>query len=146
MKYHFKVHREKNNGYWAECLELQGCATQGETLKDLRRNMKEALNLYLSEPEDSKLAFPMPNKALARKRNVERVSVEPNIGLAVKLKSLRLEKNFTQQKLAELLNMPRVYSYQRLESGDANPELKTLARLKKVYGDDLEIDEILEVD
>ncbi len=31
MKYHFKIHKE-GKGFWAECLELEGCITQGKTL------------------------------------------------------------------------------------------------------------------
>ena len=33
MEYHFKIHKEKN-GYWAECIELSGCNTQGDTLEE----------------------------------------------------------------------------------------------------------------
>ncbi len=46
MKYHFKVHREQN-GFWAECLELKGCVTQGDTIIDLYNNIKKVLNLFL---------------------------------------------------------------------------------------------------
>ena len=54
MKYHFKIHKEKNL-YWAECIELKGCVTQGKTLVELKKNMAEALNLYIEEPENSKM-------------------------------------------------------------------------------------------
>ncbi len=51
MRYHFKIHEEKN-GFWAECLELPGCVTQGNSKEELKKNMQEALNLYLEEEED----------------------------------------------------------------------------------------------
>lgn len=53
MKYHFKVHRE-GKGYWAECIELVGCITEADSIEELRKNIQEALNLYIEEPEDSK--------------------------------------------------------------------------------------------
>ena len=59
MKYHFKVHKEKE-GFWAECIELQGCVTQGDTKEELEANMKEALNLYLEENEDFEYLAPLP--------------------------------------------------------------------------------------
>lgn len=49
MRYHFKVHKE-GKGFWAECLELKGCITQGNSKKELLENMQESLNLYLEEP------------------------------------------------------------------------------------------------
>jgi antitoxin HicB len=52
MTYSFKIYKEKN-GYWAQCIELPGCVTQGKTLKELKKNMHEALSLYISEPSDS---------------------------------------------------------------------------------------------
>lgn len=51
MRYHFKVHKEKE-GFWAECIELEGCVTQADTKEELNLNMQEALNLYLEEVED----------------------------------------------------------------------------------------------
>ncbi len=50
MKYHFQIHKE-NKGFWAECIELKGCVTQGDTLEELCDNIEEALTLYLEEPD-----------------------------------------------------------------------------------------------
>ena len=57
MKYHFKIHREKN-GYWSECVELTGCRSQGDDKEELLLNTKQALDLYLSESEFSDVLFP----------------------------------------------------------------------------------------
>ena len=35
-------------GYYAYCAELEGCQTQGETLEEVLRNIKEAIALYVS--------------------------------------------------------------------------------------------------
>ena len=49
------------SGYWAECPELQGCNTDGATLREIGVNMYEAVDLCLEDhPEpicDYILAF-----------------------------------------------------------------------------------------
>lgn len=52
MDYHFKVYKE-GKGFWAQCIELEGCITQAGNLKELKANMQEALNLYIEEAEGS---------------------------------------------------------------------------------------------
>jgi len=34
-------------GYYAYCPELKGCHTQGDTLEEVLKNIKEAVELYL---------------------------------------------------------------------------------------------------
>lgn len=41
------VHEAEEGGYWGEVLELPGCASQGETLEELRANMREAIEAVL---------------------------------------------------------------------------------------------------
>ena len=48
MNYHFKIHKEKK-GFWAECLEIPGCLTQGDNINQLQANMHEALSLMLDD-------------------------------------------------------------------------------------------------
>ena len=131
MQYHFKIHKDKK-GYWAECLELKGCITQGETQEALRKNMHEALNLYLDEPSDSRVIFPLP-KERVNKSNVEAVLVEPSIAFAFLLRRSRLEQKWTQKTVAEKLKVG-LFSYQRLENSKfANPTLSTVAKLKSIF-------------
>jgi len=47
LKYSVVVHKADEGGYWLEVPALEGCFTQGETLKELRENAKEAIALYL---------------------------------------------------------------------------------------------------
>lgn len=133
MKYHFKIHKEKNS-YWAECIELLGCRTQGNSIKELGLNMHECLNLFLEEPKDSKTSFPLPKKGL-KGRNIVMVSVDANVAFAFLLRQIRLKHHMTQKEAARIvLGSNRVYSYQRLESSKtANPELKTLVMIKKIF-------------
>lgn len=37
MYFHFQVNQEEN-GYWANCIELKGCVTEGDTLLELEKN------------------------------------------------------------------------------------------------------------
>ena len=46
-KFTVKVYKAEEGGYWAECPELPGCFTQGETIPEVRRNAREAISLYL---------------------------------------------------------------------------------------------------
>lgn len=141
MKYHFLVHREKK-GYWANCIELEGCATQAVSESALETNMEEALNLFLDEPENSRTVFPLPKKSL-KGRNIVEVSVAPRVALAFVLRKLRLERKLTQTQAAKLLGMKGLYSYQRLESSKtANPEFETIVRIKKAFPE-LKLDELI---
>jgi predicted RNase H-like HicB family nuclease len=52
MKIHAIVHKAEEGGYWAEVPSIPGCATQGETMDDLRANLHEAIEGCLSVPID----------------------------------------------------------------------------------------------
>ena len=41
------VHDAEEGGYWAEVPELLGCASQGETLDEVERNVTEAIEACL---------------------------------------------------------------------------------------------------
>ena len=142
MKYHFRIHKEKK-GYFAKCLELRGCMTQGRNLEALKRNMEDALNLFLDEPPNSKIIFPLPSKKKIGRKAVVEVAVEPRVALAFLLRKFRLQQNLTQAEAAKKLGMKGLYSYQRLESSQtANPEFETIIRIKKAYPA-LRLDELL---
>ena len=39
----FIIHEAEEGGYWAEVPAIHGCATQGETLEELLKNLYEAV-------------------------------------------------------------------------------------------------------
>jgi predicted RNase H-like HicB family nuclease len=43
MKIKVVVHDAEEGGYWAEVPALPGCATQGETMDELMRNLHETI-------------------------------------------------------------------------------------------------------
>lgn len=141
MKYHFKIHRE-GKGFWAQCLELEGVLTQGETKEELQRNIHEALNLFLDEPPDSKIIFPLP-RAKIKGNSIVSIEVKPQIAFAFYLRRIRLKRGLTQKDVARLMGFKNLYSYQRLEKAKtANPELSTLVQIKRLFPE-LDLEDIL---
>lgn len=138
MVYHFRVHKGRD-GLWTECLELLGCSTQADSMAELQRNAREALNLYLQEPEDSQLVFPLPARHSGK--DIIEVPVDPGIAFSVVLRNYRISNKYTQRQVAKKLGMKNLYSYQRLERR-SNPNLETLQRIKRVFPD-LSVDYVL---
>ena len=48
MKLKVIVHEAEGGGYWAEVPSIPGCATQGENIEDLLKNLTEAVEGCLS--------------------------------------------------------------------------------------------------
>jgi len=41
------VHKAEEGGFWANVPALPGCATEGETMEELRANLREAIEVWL---------------------------------------------------------------------------------------------------
>jgi predicted RNase H-like HicB family nuclease/DNA-binding XRE family transcriptional regulator len=131
MKYHFKLHKE-DNGYWAECCELDGCVTEGDTLEELYTACEEALDVYLYEPDESERVVPLPDETLENRKGILKIMVEPQKALALLLKNNRVHRKMTQKEAAELLGMKNIYSYQRLEK-ESNATLTIINKIHKAF-------------
>jgi predicted RNase H-like HicB family nuclease len=134
MKYHFKIHKE-GQAFWAECIELEGCVTQADSIEELCDNMYEALNLYIEEPADSKYLAHLPDASIKTSKSVVEVPVDPHVGFAFLVRYNRLKNNLTQQEVSTKMGFDKVYSYQRLESKRCNPSLATISKVKEVFPD-----------
>jgi len=53
MKIQAIVHKAEEGGFWAEVPSIPGCATQGETMEELRDNLREAIEGCLSVPVEA---------------------------------------------------------------------------------------------
>ena len=53
MTIHAIVHKAEEGGFWAEVPSIPGCATQGETMEELRSNLREAIEGCLSVPVET---------------------------------------------------------------------------------------------
>jgi predicted RNase H-like HicB family nuclease len=51
---------EEGNGYWADCPDLPGCNSIGETLLEVKTNIKEAITGYLEVVASMKKPIPSP--------------------------------------------------------------------------------------
>lgn len=47
MKFDVILHKE-DSGYWAEVPALKGCYTQGDSIEEVKDNIKEAITAWLS--------------------------------------------------------------------------------------------------
>jgi predicted RNase H-like HicB family nuclease len=45
------IHKAEEGGYWAEVPALPGCVSQGETIDDVRANVREAIEGWLLAEE-----------------------------------------------------------------------------------------------
>jgi predicted RNase H-like HicB family nuclease len=48
------VHQAEEGGFWAEVPALPGCATQGQTLAEVKANLQEAIDLWLSVDDEAR--------------------------------------------------------------------------------------------
>jgi|ERR1700722_5377110 len=98
MKYHFKTHKE-GKFLWAQCIELEGCITQATGMVELKKNMQEALNLYIQEPEDSTDLASLPDALIRRSKNIVEVALDPQIAFSFMVRYCRIKDGITQQDI-----------------------------------------------
>ena len=51
MDFKVVVHEAEEGGFWAEVPAVPGCASQGETIDELMKNVREAIAGCLTERE-----------------------------------------------------------------------------------------------
>ena len=47
------IHSAEEGGYWAEVPALPGCVSQGETIEEIRSNIREAIEGWLLAANDA---------------------------------------------------------------------------------------------
>ena len=52
MEYSVVVHEADEGGFWVEVPALPGCYSQGESVDEALRNVREAISLYLETLRD----------------------------------------------------------------------------------------------
>jgi len=132
MKYHFKIKKEKA-GFSAQCIELPGCITEGDTSQELYTNMRAALNLYIEEPDDSADLAKLPDESIKKSKTIIAIPVDPLIAFAFMVRYYRIKNRFTQKEAAKKMGFETLYSYQRLETKKCNPSLKIISKIKQMY-------------
>jgi len=136
IRYQARVYRD-GKSYSVEFPDLPGCFSDGESKDKALENAKESLSLYLEEARDPKWNVP---KAKERKGS-QYYWVRPyeDVAIPLMIRQARLKHGFSQNKMAELLNMT-VQQLQKLETpGKSNPTVRTLAAITEVLDEQLEI-------
>ncbi|TGJ99869.1 XRE family transcriptional regulator [Leptospira langatensis] len=138
IQFHFKVEKIADN-FVATCVEQPLCKASNLSREDLLENLSSILKEFLiNNSKNNSNLFPLAKGP----RGTIKVPVDPNIGFALLLRSIRVKRKLSQQQAAVLIGMKHLYNYQRLESpAHANPSLSTLGRIKHVFPE-LKFDQI----
>jgi len=127
------TYNESDTIFSVDFPDLKGCLTFGKTYDEALRMACDALSLYLESLIERKLVIPKPSDITSA------VIVEPRAGVsfALWLRSKRKESGMTLTETAEKLGV-RYQVYQKFENPvTANPTLRTLKKLEKVFGVEL---------
>jgi len=132
MEYHFELHQEDEGWFWAECVELKGCLSDGDRVEDLKLRLEDALNLYLNEPIGSNMVFPLPDKKLDENTSFLRIPVKSNVAFAMLIRQYRISNRMTLDQAREKIGLKNRNSYVKLESA-GNPTMDTISMVIKSF-------------
>jgi antitoxin HicB len=112
--------------------DIKGCVTFGDDLDEARRMASEALTGTLLTLIDKGREIPTPSTL--KGANIHLVEPEKTVAFALWLRDQRRKAGMTQTEVADKLGV-KYQVYQRLEDPErANPTLKTIQRLERVFG------------
>ena len=58
MEYTVVLHNAEEGGYWAEVPALEGCYSQGETVEETVKNIKEAIQSHIIALQEEGMQLP----------------------------------------------------------------------------------------
>lgn len=135
IEYPARFTREKEGGFSVVFPDLPGCITEGDSMEEAMANAREALTGYLESIDSRSLKIPRPSAL--KGRGIRLIAPEKTVAFAIGLKALRKAKGLNQKQVAERIGIA-YQTYQRFEDPvKANPTLKSIERLEKVFGLDL---------
>jgi antitoxin HicB len=132
----YPAHIEKqDDGYLVSFPDLENVMTYGATIEEALHNAEEALNGCIESDFERNFVIPSPSAVSVKKEYY--VPVAPHIAVAIMLRTLRADR--PQTEVARQLNIS-YQVYQRLENPrKANPTVKTLEKIAKVFGKRIEL-------
>lgn len=106
-----------------------------EVLRRKTRNysvpIKGGIFKLIAESNNKVIGYGVENAA----RRFDELNIfDPLVKVSIMIKISRLKHHYTQQELAKKLKIG-LLPYQRLESGENNPTIKTLLKVKEVLTD-----------
>lgn len=105
MRYFAKLTEQPEGGYCVSFPDLEGCFTEGDTLKEALDNAAEALNLWLESVCDPDYTFAVPPTKRRRGKNYYPIEVDPSLAQAVVLKQLRESCDLRLADAAKMVGM-----------------------------------------
>ncbi|TFH41173.1 MAG: type II toxin-antitoxin system HicB family antitoxin [ANME-2 cluster archaeon] len=70
MEYTVLVYNAEEGGYWAEVPALPGCYSQGETVEETMKNVKEAVEAHIMALKEEKVKVPTEEDFIIARINV----------------------------------------------------------------------------
>lgn len=127
--------KKDSDGYLVTFPDFDNVVTYGMTVEAALANAEEALNGCLESDFERNFKIHEPSRISGK--NVHQIPVAPHIAVAIMLRTLRAERS--QMEIARELNIA-YQVYQRLENPrKANPTIKTLEKIARVYGRRIEV-------
>lgn len=122
---------DDDGSYLVEFPDLPGCLTDGTDLEDAKAMAKEALSGYLMSVIERGVEFNPPSTV----PGAVMIEPEPSVVFAYWLRTRRAASGMTLTDVADKVGV-KYQVYQKLENPEtANPTLKTMKRLEKVFGE-----------
>jgi predicted RNase H-like HicB family nuclease/DNA-binding XRE family transcriptional regulator len=137
IAYPFRFTPEAEGGFSVQGMApLTGVITQGDSLDEARHHAREALTVMLEGLLDD--GDPVPPPPASALESAELIEPEPDVVPPLLLRWSREAANLTQGELATRLGMTQ-QGYAKLERSGANPTIKTLAKVARALGRQLQI-------
>lgn len=134
LSYAARIKKEAD-GYLVTFPDFENVMTYGLTTEEALVNAEEALNGCLESDFERNFKIPEPSRVTGK--NVHQIPVAPHIAVAIMLRTLRADRS--QMEVAKQLNIA-YQVYQRLENPrKANPTIKTLEKIARVFGRRVEL-------
>lgn len=134
LKYSAQIKKD-DDAYLVTFLDMENVVTFGSTLEEALLHAEEALNGCLESDFERNFAIPDPSPASGV--DIFQIPVAPHIAVAIMLRKLRADRS--QIEVARQLNVS-YQVYQRLENPrKANPTVKTLEKIARVFGKRFEL-------
>ncbi len=125
---------KQDDSYLVTFPDLENVVTYGGTIEEALQNAEEALNGCIES--DFERGFAISSPSTVSGKNIFNIPVAPHIAVAIMLRSLRADR--PQTEVARQLNIS-YQVYQRLENPrKANPTIKTLEKIARVFGKRIE--------
>ena len=70
MEYTVLVYKAEEGGYWAEVPALPGCYSQGETVEETMKNVKEAVEAHIMALKEEEEKVPIEEDFIIARVNV----------------------------------------------------------------------------